>query len=94
MLRIINWSGEYMKHTVILYIADRKLNSIFQCFEQDPAKILCTIEEMVFSTKSEVTEERLRETMKNSKNDEERWIAAIGYMSNFFKEDESTIIVA
>ena len=83
-----------MKHTITLYIAERDKNAIFQCFENDPEKILCDCHEMTFSTISEVTERRFREIMENSKKDKHRWIAAISYMDNFFKLDEKSIIVA
>lgn len=88
-----------MKHTIQLYLAPKIENAFLEYFEGDKTKVFCRVEEMTFTTASEATEKRFRETMERSKKaflnrEEDFWIAAIKYMDNFFKEDESSIIVA
>jgi hypothetical protein len=87
-----------VKHTILQYIAPRAANRVLNFFEGDKVKVFCRMEEMTFSTSSPVTEEKFRETMKRSKQafergEEDFWIAGISYMDNFFKENESSVIV-
>lgn len=87
-----------MKHTIVIYRAPKIENAILSCFEGDNVKIFCKTEEITFSTSSNVTEEKFKEVMKRSKEafekgEEDYWIAAVSYMENLFKENESSILV-
>lgn len=87
-----------MKHTIQLYLAPKIENAFLEYFEKDKIKVFCRVEEITFTTASDVTEKLFRETMERSKKaflkeEDDYWIAAIRYMDNFFKENEKSIIV-
>lgn len=87
-----------MKHTLLIYKATRIENALLRYFEGDEVKVFCKREEVTYTPSTEVNEEYIRAGMKRSreafeKGEEDYWIAAVGYMTNLFKENKSTIIV-
>lgn len=86
-----------MKQTIVVYIADKAENEILQCFEQDKTKVVCSISTITFNYSKEVTEDYIRDGIRRAKEEYlsgkgDSWIAAVSYMGNLFKENESSII--
>lgn len=85
-----------IKHTLSFYIANKIENAILQVID-DKNKIICDIQEVSNLPFEEVNEDfikqgmiRARKAFENGETD--YWIAAVGYMSNLFKEREDTMI--
>lgn len=87
-----------LKHTLQLYIAPRIENAVFNWIEGDKTKIFCKVLEVTYEPSMQIDEEYIKTKMKRSKEsyekgEEDYWVAATGYMENFFKENEESIIV-
>lgn len=85
-----------IKHTLSFYIANKIENAILQVID-DKNKIICDIQEVSNLPFKEVNEDFIRQGMARARKVFEEgktdfWIAAVGYMNNFFKEKENTII--
>lgn len=85
-----------IKHTLSFYIANKIENAILQVID-DKNKIICDIQEVSNLPFEEVTEDFIRQGMAKARKafedgKQDYWIAAVGYMDNFFKEKEDTII--
>lgn len=87
-----------MKHTFTYYIAPRIENEILCSIEGDRTKVFCEVQEITYKTTKTIDEQYFREGMKRSleayrNGKEDFWIAGVQYMDNFFKENESSILV-
>lgn len=82
-----------MKHTVILYIVDRKVNDFMKILDLCHSnKVFVNLQEMNFTTTTLVDEDYFMNIIGESKKNENFWIAAISYMDNIFIDKDVKII--
>lgn len=76
-----------MKHTLTLYVADRRMNSMMQAMDLRPDfKWFVTPTKVSFSSTKDITPEYFDQIIEKSRSGEEFWIPAISYMGNWFQD--------
>lgn len=84
-----------MKHSAILYIADREINKMMKAFDLCPDhKVFVALQEISFETTTQVNEEYFMKIIEESKKNEKFWIPVIKYMDNVFIGDDKIKIIS
>jgi hypothetical protein len=82
-----------MKHTMTLYIAERKINDFMKAFDMRPdSKWFVHPEVVSFETTTAITPAYFEKLIKESKSNELFWIPGITYMENHFIDPSVKIL--
>jgi hypothetical protein len=78
---------EPTRHSMTLFIADRKMNEFMRCFDlRPPHKWYVFPQKVSFTTTSKVDDDYVLRLIEKSKGEPEKWVPAIEYMGNIYHD--------